>query len=515
MLPEIAYSLADTKEGCKTLLVIHENREFPLHSRFYPTHEQELYREKFDPEKYDFLVVLGTGLGYHLLSLKEKITRYSGIVLIDVLDGIQDEIARNEFTSFLASSGNVEFLTAQMPDRVEQRLTNAIDMNDIRGITVVEHESSVRIFSEYYSEIKKIIEKIINKKAQNRATQSAFSLRYVKNIVKNLKALNDAIPVKKLFGRFEQYPCVIIVPGPSLDRSIDVLGKNAGKYFIISVDSALPVLAGNGIEPDFLVSIDPQPFVYEHTTGIATDAVRVFSLSSYSEPSCFRYSAVSLNTHPLSQIVSSLTRDGIGSIDSSTGTVAGDAISMGVKLGFRAIGLLGFDFSFLDHVIYARGSAYQRRFATLFQNRYHPAESQNIHYIRKSSRGFMHSGRHTRRAFIQYKDSIEGIIDKYKIQNKNINIYNINARGLAIQGVNETPLNLFIKNECGSHIEKNDLIRGIITKSEKAEGIIPLKECKKILLDPNVFHEAITSSFGKEPDERIMIKISRLIDNLF
>ena len=60
----------------------------------------------------------------------------------------------------------------------------------------------------------------------------------------------------------------IIGAGPSLDETILKLKYNTKKYFIISTDTAYPILCKNEIIPDVVTSIDAQIYSREHFIGI-------------------------------------------------------------------------------------------------------------------------------------------------------------------------------------------------------------------------------------------------------
>ena len=147
----------------------------------------------------------------------------------------------------------------------------------------------------------------------------------------------------------KDYPVLVITSGPSLEKHLRRIYNSQHLFFIIAVDSSLPVLLSRRIMPDFLISIDPQPFISEHLINAELSyTIFIFTLSTY--PLLFnnRFSLLSLNSHPFSQVINELFPDKIGSIDSLTGTVAGDALKFAYLSVFKAVMLIGFDFSFSD-----------------------------------------------------------------------------------------------------------------------------------------------------------------------
>ncbi|MFC1670010.1 motility associated factor glycosyltransferase family protein, partial [Spirochaetota bacterium] len=507
---DIKYEIVDTKEGLPTVVIDAGGKKIPLHSKFYPSKEADGYGDKFLPEKYDCLIVLGVGLGYHLLGLSNQINSYGKIILIDIIDSIEKEISQNKMTSFLNESGNIKFITGKTIDDIEDKLNELLHIDNTRGISVLEHTNSMRIFTDYYREIKKTIEKIINKKASSIITIKAFGKLYLKNSINNLKFFNDFLPVKSLFDKFNDYTVLIVIPGPSIENYIETLKKIQKKIFIIAVDSSLSLLQKNNIYPDFVISIDPQAYIYEHfqydTTDEESKIAPLLLTSISANPAMIKKHLhktagaqffLSLNTHPVSQIISGLFPQIIGTIDSLTGSVAGDALNTAFKLGFNRIGIMGLDFAFIDYKIYARGTAYQRRYSAFFSSRINPVESQNLKYIMKSSKGFKHRGKYTRRAFINYKESLEKLIKKEEISN----LFNINSSGINIDGIPQINFDEFIHTHELNDIEKKNIIGDIIKNTPNLKSRISIAEIRATLSKKDILGELIKASLGEDAND--------------
>lgn len=503
-IKKITYTVENSKEGVPALAVYdNDGKKIYLHSRFYPSKEADLLRDKFNPDKYDCLVVLGAALGYHLISLKEMHTRYQKIIVIDILKDIKTEIAKIPLTQFLSSAANIDFLSGMSVAELESLLPDFIDMEKIRGIQVVEHNTSLRIFPEYYQNVKKTIERIINRQGGNLATKNIFGLRYIKNILRNLPVFFNQHPVSDFSDQFTDFPCVIVSSGPSLENFLDILSRIQNRMFIIAVDSALPVLSNSGITADFVVSIDPQPYIFEHFIhGKIYGAVPVYSIASYCLPVRNYPGLVSLNSHPIAQFIEELYPCAIGSMDSGTGTVTGDALGLARLLGFKHIALTGSDFSFPYLKIYSRGTSYQKRYSIYFNNRFFPVETRNYNYIMKSSRAFQYKGRKSRKSFIQYKESLESFIKTANIPG----IYSINDIGIPLNSVKNIDPGIFIQNFCNNTINKKSHISSILKSSKCINEIASIDEVKNYLNSDELQSRIIKASLGNKIDEKLYKK---------
>jgi hypothetical protein len=507
---DIAYKIIKTERGYETIIVSSNGRELPLHSRINPERESETLSGKFDPDRFDVLIVLGVGLGYHLAPLSRYLSRYTRIVLIDILEGIEAAIARNPLTSFLLESERISFIIGKSPYEVADQISEVINLDDIKGISVLEHPASVRIFEDYYRSVKRSVEKLINKMAGNKATKIAFGSLYLRNIIKNIGFIDQSRPVMQLFGALAQYPAIIIAPGPSLETDIRCLKKHQARLFIVSVDSAVPVLTGHGIRPDLIISIDPQPYVLEHFIDCdIKNALGIVSISSHLSVLERLRGHLSLNSHPLSQLTSQAYGNTVGSVDSGTGSVAGDAVNLCLKCGFRSIGLAGLDFSFADYTIYARGTAYQKRYSAFFQDRFTTVESNNYRYIMKASGGVKSGGKFTRKSFLQYKESLEDFIQSTGARN----IWALNKGGIPLNGVAHMEIEEFIARECKSEIDKRAIISSL-SKNSRPLSSKPIISGLSGILHERLFDELIDASLNGGADERKRTRYRKMIDSL-
>lgn len=406
------YKTAVTRDGSMTLLVTIDGRDFPLHSRVSPG--REISDPAPDPSRYDLIIVLGCGLGYSMLPLKDDLHRYRSVIIIDALPGIENEVRRNIHTGFLAAAGNVKFFTGKDSGEIEKFITETMSLDELKGIHVREHPASFKLFPEYYAAARSAVKVALDRKASGAATVRAFGSLFLRNALFNLEQISSMRPVSSLTGRFAGFRGLIVSSAPSVEEYMPQILAKRKRFVVIAVDSAVPMLQRHGITPELCVSIDPQHRINEHLLGHTGErTAHIFSIVSPPE-TVKRYGGfISLNSHPVSQVIESIYPGLTGSIDSSTGSVAGDALSLALLCGFDHIAMAGFDFSFSNNNIYARGTAYQQRYATMFNTRLRTPESFNAEYIFRSSRGFIESGRYTRRSFTGYRDSLSRFIEQH------------------------------------------------------------------------------------------------------
>jgi len=504
------YIIETSRSGNSIVVVKSGSTYVPLNSRLDPVREGKKVSFDFDPERFSLLIVLGCSLGYHLIESKDILSKYRKIIVIDILDGIEKEILKNELTSFIARGENIVFYSGKDLMFLEKDLMSHIDFNLISGVQVFEHGASVRVFGEYYSTARGIIKRLIDREARNSSTVKAFGWLFLRNALNNFSNFSRVTPIAALKNAFTGSKALIVSSAPSIEDYIDHIDRLKDFFYIVAVDSALPVLSAKGIIPDVVISIDPQPRLSEHFLGEnLNDTLCVFSIVS--NPDLVkRYGGyLSLNSHPVSQIIDDFNPGLVGSIDSGTGSVAGDALNFCLYAGFESIGMAGFDFSFSGNNIYARGTAYQRRYSSIFNNRFTTPEGFNASYIFKSSGAYVSGGKYTRKSFVGYRDSLESFIEKRQIPG----ISFINNRGLPVKGVKYENIDDFAG---GKGVADREIIGRLLKGGGSDMSLmINLPEIYAVMSNETAAAEILKASWGKVPDEKDMSWFSSFLGNVF
>jgi hypothetical protein len=505
---KIDYAIETARSGHSIVVVNDSGSSVPLNSRFNPVKEGGKLSYDLEPERFSLLIVVGCALGYNLVQSKDTLERFRTVVIIDVLEGIESEIEANPVTSFLAGTDNVRFYSGKDIYSLENILKNEIDFSGITGVQVIEHSASVRVFNEYYSAVKELIRRLIDTEARNSSTVKAFGKLFLRNAINNFKYFDRVGPVAGLKNRFKGSAAFIVSSAPSVEDYIEKIGLFSHLYYIVAVDSALPLLRERGIKPDFVISIDPQPRIFEHfLEHDAGETVYIFSIVSSPELLKKFGGYITLNSHPVSQVIDDLFPGAVGSIDSGTGSVAGDALNLCFYAGFSNIAMTGFDFSFSGNNIYARGTAYQKRYSSFFNNRFHPAETFNADYIYKSSGAFVHKGKYTRKSFIGYKDSMEQFIGKNNISH----VYSINERGIPLNNIDKISLEKFVSFINPAMERESAVLEG--TDHTALASVIDIQRISEIFRGESA-GEILRASYGKAPDTQELQRFYALLENL-
>jgi hypothetical protein len=484
--------------GAPTLAIDTGKGPVYLHSARDPRREGESFAKKI-PEKEHVLIILGLGLGYHLLSLRERRDRYPALIIVERLPGMDRELIGKD-ADFLAKANNCHILSGLDTGNVESSVKEILGDVEGEGYTLLEHPASFRAFPEYYREIRDRLKEVIEGAASNRLTRHHMGRWYLRNGFKNLEVIHGERPVAALEGLAEGTPALVCSSGPGLDRVLDRAVRHRDRFLLLAVDSALGPVHARGMEADIVVTVDPQPWVREHYFSTRKSrAALVRSLTATRGQEMPSPVFLSLNTHPLSQVLDHLYPGIIGNIDSGTGSVSGDALSLARLLGCRPLALAGQDFAFPSLEIYARDTAYQKRYRGFYQDRVRPVETWNADYVFKKSRAMREEGVFTRRSFLGYRSSMEAYLEGLPEGS----VARVESRGLALKGTQALSFEEFI-HDCGDSFEREafqELLEGI----EPLGTRVDLGKLQRFLNEKSIFEEMVTGSLGNrgKPDRMI------------
>jgi|GEM_PF-2860018 len=411
------YNFEPAKNGLLTAYVESGDKRQYLHSKFVPEREGDLFAG-IDIEN-NVVVLFGLSLGYHLWGRENVRKKCSHLFIVDPLPFCEQNKSQKDL-SWIFSEKVTLLCGINENDAVKVIAEKAVSVGS--SLQIVRHAASVNIFKNYFVELERLLVEGISQMVSANKTRNHFAKQFFRNGCKTLQCIRGAKDFALLKNKFGEFEAIVVSSGPSLDTFVKQLAKIQRDLFIIAVDSAIPVLANHGIDADIVVSVDPQVWVSEHCQK--TRAVHIRAFTAYHSMRGEGESFIIMNSHPLSQICSRVNnRDTIA----TTGNVAGDALSCALMLGFKRIWMTGVDFSFPHYSIYAKGTAYYKRFCAV-ADRLSTVESKEMEYIRRG-RSVTEKGVHTRRAFLDFKAKMESLIERCDAE-----IFHLVGEGLPVNG---------------------------------------------------------------------------------
>lgn len=305
-----------------------------LYSCYDPIKDVERFMDSQIEEEAESYCLFGFGLGYHVQYLLRK-ERHKRVIMIEPYASVIRKAAECMDLSFIFSHPNVEIFCLEqgsLPIELWNEIANG------RTRTVISNAWLKAL--PQGDKLKSLLEDI---KIRDMSFQR-FSLLMEKNFKNNVKCADEN--VSRLFSKFNGQKAILVSAGPSLDDSVHSLKKLKGKYFMLSVGSALRVLKANGVVPDAVIITDPQEFVRKQLDNMEFVGPLIY-LSTACHSAVFNHEGVKIiafqKGYPQAECYA---EKGDVSLVDTGGSVATTALDILIKMGFSEIVLVGQDLAY-------------------------------------------------------------------------------------------------------------------------------------------------------------------------
>ena len=431
---DLVFERMETPDGVPSLRAERNGRGVWLHSQRYPLKEAQKIISGLDFSS-GIIVVAGFGLGYHVEALRRNaagsiiavLEKERGVLAkaLEIRPGLQHLFNDPSIVFFSDADGLIAWL---------QEKAN-------RSMAWLIHRPSFELYPEFYSNFKTLLLSFHQKRNINIATLSRFEKIWARNIVRNISSFLSDPGVSEHFGKFKGRPFVLVGAGPSLDASLGFLREAAKKSVILAVDSVLPRLLSEGIEPDFVFSVDPQLLNFYFFYLCRKKLTSKLKTILVYEPSCHfliprRWPGRRMtfdSIFPLIQWVSEVTGEK-GKLDMG-GSVSTTAFDFAVACGADPVVLVGQDMAFDRDKTHGRGSLVEyvllkqnNRTATM-ETRSHRLTFSNVAVKVNSNAG--RSVTSDRRLLLFYW----WFAEKMKTVNASTRVISVAPNGAAVKGI--------------------------------------------------------------------------------
>lgn len=328
-----------------------------LHSKYNPEREAEQLVSSC-PKDCPAAVFLGFGLGYAPVSFAEK---YPDAELIIVEDDPVFLFAAFSTLDWEPVLEHKEIIFAVNAD--VQTASALIRPHNSSELVVYSNAAWTMHDKDYFEELRSAISRDSHKNQVNTNTLEKFSRLWLRNSCKNLPYLASLGGVKDYFGIAPStVPFVILAAGPSLETILPHLYELKKRAVLICVDTALRSCLNAGVEPDFIVLVDPQYACARHIEFLSAPTSILIAESAV-WPSVFRFKCREIvlcsSLFPIGQYFE--RRLGQKGALGAGGSVATTAWDFARKCGAKKIYLAGMDLGFPGKQTHIRGSQFEER----------------------------------------------------------------------------------------------------------------------------------------------------------
>ncbi|MFQ3619406.1 MAG: 6-hydroxymethylpterin diphosphokinase MptE-like protein, partial [Spirochaetales bacterium] len=434
-----------------------------LHSRFDPSREAEQIVKQSIPKDVSDVVVLGFGLGYHIDALVKFFPSLYLWVMEPDFSLFRACLELRDISSLLLNP-RVRFFLGEEVSHKEVLLQN---LEEVKA-TIFKFRPTFELHSSYFSSIEENFKRIQNRRQINLNTLARFGKLWVRNLSQNLPRFLQWGGIEPLEKRFCKLPALILAAGPSLDPVLPYLKKLWERFLIIAVDTSLAACLRTGVEPDFVVVMDPQYWNTRHLDRLSCKNTRLVSEPS-THPSIFRkiqtktYLAGSI--FPLGKYLEKHLgrRSALG----AGGSVATSAWDLARFLGCNPLVLVGLDLSFPQKRTHFRGSFFEERVFSLC-TRLKPEETFFFSYLQDGGPHWVPSNNGSK---VLSDMRMKLYRDWFELQAKaylEVKTLNLSAQGARIRGIETVEMDTLLQYPiCRADLNK------ILNELKETQSTIP------------------------------------------
>lgn len=414
-----------TRKGFQNIILHINNKSISLHS-LNPLKECERIVSKINTQT-EWTLVAGVGLGYLPDFLLEN-THQELILFEDIPEILQKVTSKWENNPRIHLFSDID------------QLLGFISQSSINEMNLYFHRPYVQAFPSTYNKLEGQLTAMLSKRKVNQATLYRFQKTWLTNLVKNSRFFHQTPGIAKVRGIYQNMPAVIAGAGPSLRKSIPVLKTHRDRFILIAVDTALLPLQTAGIQPDWVVTMDPQDKNAQYLLYANDQQFNLLMDASGHSLLFEKFQGKNLymsdSIFPVYQQLVSVW--GEKTHLKSGGSVSTTAFSLSVHLGCSPLILTGQDMAFSYKQIHANGTILEKMLYYRINkfNSYEQYHASTLLFADSVEiQGWDKKTVKTDRKFLIYLKWFEN-----EIQSTNIQVYQTSEGGAFVQGAKHQKL---------------------------------------------------------------------------
>jgi len=331
------------------------------------------------------VVILGFGLGYS--AAVDGIWQGRPVIIVEKHKQLLAKaFETRDFTSFL-SNNRIIFVVGGSGEGITNALNVAdglISADEKREPSVIRNRALIDLDKEWYGVVEEKIRTWSIKDDVNSATLKRFGKRWVRNLSRNISAIRDYAGISRLANIANEIaaPVFLAAAGPSLDKTRPFLSEIHKRCVTVAVDTSFRFFTDNGIQPDFVLVVDPQFWNSRHLDRCPCAHTALIAESAVYPPVLrlpFKNIFLCGSLFPLGSFVEKQV-DPKGTLGAG-GSVSTTAWDFARILGSNEIWIAGLDLAFPAFKTHFRGAAFETR-SNSASNRFSPAETWVVRALR-------------------------------------------------------------------------------------------------------------------------------------
>jgi hypothetical protein len=310
------------------------------------------------------IIILGFGLGYTAEAVAvlapERpviiVEKYRNLLLRALeLRNLQNLLARN----------NIVFVPGGSGEGLSRALSLVAENSGEKSAPfVIRNRTLFSLDNEWYGAVEGRIRTWTMRDDVNVATLKKFGKRWVSNLSRNMHAIRDLPGISRLGGIASNgaLPVFLAAAGPGLDAAGPLLPEIQKRCIVVAVDTSIRFLLVRGLDPDFVLVVDPQYWNSRHLDRAVSARTRLVAESAVYPPVLrlpFKSVYLCGSLFPLGSFIERRV-DPKGLLGAG-GSVATTAWDFARVLGAREIWIAGLDLAFPGLKTHFKGALFEEK----------------------------------------------------------------------------------------------------------------------------------------------------------
>lgn len=348
-----AWNIVSAKNGSPTA----KDGDLWLHSSYNPEREAAGLVKNVQSEKKGAGVFFAPALGYGVQSFCAANQNRAVVVVEPSVRHLLAAFCVTDWSGVFAQKDCIFALGADAGQVVA-----ILEQCGLEDAQIFQQKSQTAHAQSYFDSLSELIRRNLKKNEINSTTLKKFGTLWMRNSARNIRAFGSAAGISRWSGAAKlgekTLPAVVLAAGPSLNAILPHLVEIKQRAILICVDTALRSCLAAGVEPDFIVLVDPQYWAFRHIAGLKSPSSILIGESAI-HPAAFRFccrriemcsALFPLGAHFEAQFGK---KGDIG----AGGSVSTSAWDFAKRLGAREIFVAGLDLGFSSKNTHVRGSS--------------------------------------------------------------------------------------------------------------------------------------------------------------
>lgn len=460
-----------------------------LHSKYDPEKESEKQMDIPQILESKNIVFMGFGLGYGPIALAKKYPEKKIVLIENNPLWVLFAFSILDWEPVLQHPYCVFFIETPYPTIIG--LLERMNLRDCYFTKITAHMAHS---GQWFANLFELIQRNKQKYSINKKTQSTFGLLWLRNMSKNLEWMGKLDGICRYKDKGENVTALILAAGPSLDTMLPYLKQLKEGAILICVETALRACLSVGVEPDFIVLVDPQYWNARHLDGLASPS-SILITESAAYPSIFRFKCkekiLCSSLFALGKYIETYT--GKNGELSPGGSVATTAWEFARFSGCKSIYVIGLDLGFPQKKTHFKGSIFEERCHSQ-SNRLYTAETQNTSFLNSTTVTKVkdYKGR------MLLSDKRMGLygwwFESRCAAYPQIHTYSLTSESRAIPGIESATIENFLQTTTNAHNAKKEFLSIPRNNQSRNREILLQKALHELKTDFNKLDKAVEAA---------------------